>query len=144
MRPRQGLLAALDAHHASENTKEHAMYAYFFLNFTLARVAKLYRKGEATVSRWVDQYTTTGVLARRESIQERSKFPEEQRQWILRYVLDSPLSFLVEIRQAFILQWTTFISTSSVWRIMQGFKLSHKVVFHIAHVFPPTIITKSL
>ena len=48
-----GLLATLDGQQASVNTKLHAVYAYF-LGFTIARIATVYRKGTSTVSRWIE------------------------------------------------------------------------------------------
>ena len=126
-RPGHGLLVTLDGQHASVNTKEHAVYAYFFLGFNIARIATIYRKGQATISRWIDRYKKTGDLTRRSSKGNSSKFSQEQRAWILQYILKHPLSFLDETRQAFMLYWDLSIRISSVWRLMRESNLSYKV-----------------
>lgn len=124
-----GLLASLDGQQASVNTKEHAVYAYFFLGFKLARIATIYRKGESTISRWIERYRRTGSVSRLSSTQSNAKFTKEQRQWILEYIMNHPLSFLDETRRAFILQWNMSISISSVWRLMREANLSYKVSY---------------
>ena len=125
--PRHGLLARLDGEQASVNTKEHAVYAYFFLGFTLARIAKVYRKGKATISRWVDRFEKTGSLSRRKSVGSNAKFTQEQRQWVLQYIMNHPLSFLDETRQAFMMYWNIGISISSVGRLLREANLTYKV-----------------
>ena len=122
-----GLLASLDGQQASINTKEHAVYAYFFLGFKLARIATIYRKGESTISRWIDRYRQTGDVSRLSFTKSNAKFSKEQRQWIFEYIMKNPLSFLDETRRAFMLQWNMSISKSSVWRLMRESNLSYKV-----------------
>ena len=59
-----GLCAAIDGQHASTNTEMHAVYAYFFLGFTVEKIATIYRKGKGTISRWINRYQATGDLSR--------------------------------------------------------------------------------
>ena len=121
-------MATLDGQQASVNKyKLHAVYAYFFLGFTIARIATVYRKGTSTVSRWIERYKTEGDLSRRVSSSSNIKFSREQRTWIVQYIMDHPLSFLDETRRAFMLYWNLTISTSSVWRLMRESNLSYKV-----------------
>ena len=121
-----GLCAAIDGQHASSNTKLHAIYAYFFLGFTVAKIATIYRKGTGTISRWISRYQETGVVSR-SSQRSNPKFSPLQRKWIFEFILKNPLSFLDETRHAFILEWRVNISIPSVWRIMAEYKLTYKV-----------------
>jgi transposase len=123
-----GLLAALDGRQASVNTKEHAVYAYFFLGFPIARIATIYRKGQSTISRWIERYKQSADLSRRPTGSNNNKFSQEHRAWILRYIMKHPLSFLDETKRAFILYWGVNISVSSVWRLMRECNLTHKVI----------------
>jgi transposase len=124
----RGLCSAIDSQQASVNTKKmHAIYAHFYLGFTVAKVARIYRKGIGTISRWINRYRETGNVSRCCSKSSHARFQPEQRQWILDYVLRNPLSFLDETRRAFILEWRIRISISSIWRIMSELKLTYKV-----------------
>lgn len=122
-----GICSAIDSMHASVNTKMHAIYAHFFLGFTVAKIAHIYRKGASTISRWINRYKETGSVSRNTSLSCNTRFLPEYRQWILDYVLKHPLSFLDETRRAFILEWRVRISISSIWRIMSELKLTYKV-----------------
>src|SRR5690349_993559 len=86
MSPRSGcgLLASIDGKHASVNTKEHAVYAYFFLGFSIARIATIYRKGNGTMGRWIERYSKSRNLSRLSSNGSNAKFSQEQRRWILK------------------------------------------------------------
>eukprot|EP00474_Spongospora_subterranea_P008119 CRZ08577.1 hypothetical protein [Spongospora subterranea] len=66
------------------------------------------------ISRWVDRFEKTGNLSRRSSKGSNVKFSQEQRQWISHYIMNHPLSFLDETRQAFIMFWNMKIRISSV------------------------------
>eukprot|EP00474_Spongospora_subterranea_P002758 CRZ03216.1 hypothetical protein [Spongospora subterranea] len=122
-----GLCAAIDGQHASSNTKMHAIYAYFFLGLTVAKIATIFRKGNGSISRWINRYQETGEVYRRSSQRSNPKFSPQQRKWIFEFILKHPLSFLDETRHAFILEWGVNISVPSVWRIMSENKLTYKV-----------------
>jgi transposase len=72
-----GLLASIDSQQASINTKEHAVYAYFFLGFKIPRIATIYRKGQSTIFRWIERYKETGDVSRLSSKGSHAKFSQE-------------------------------------------------------------------
>jgi transposase len=123
---RAGLRQALDRHHASENTRLHALYMFYFLGFKQARIAFFFKKSPSTVSRWIEQYEKTGTVSRQNSEKTR-KYGPEKREWLRKHFLANPLSFLDEAKVAFELYWNLNISSSTIWRILQEYNFTHKV-----------------
>ena len=121
------LLAAIDHQHASENTKLHALYAYYFLGFNKTRIATIYRKALSTIATWIDTYEKTGSVARQNSSVTNQKYNTEKREWLRHYILANPLSYLDETKHAFELKWHMDISCSTVWRILHDYKFTYKV-----------------
>ena len=69
-----GLRAAIDGKHAPPNTKLHAVYAHFFLGFTIEKINTIYRKGKGSMSRWVSRYRESGDSTRCFTDRSRRKF----------------------------------------------------------------------
>ncbi|TPX57424.1 hypothetical protein CcCBS67573_g09254 [Chytriomyces confervae] len=112
---------------ASENTKIHTLYNYFYHHKPVSEIARIYVKTPATIRGWIKQFKLTGSVSRRRS-SSGQKFTAEHRLWIRQYFFDNPLSFLDEAQSAFKARWGEPISVSTVWRTLNAFGMQWKSV----------------
>lgn len=117
---------AIESQHATENTKLHALYAYYFIGLKQNQIALLYRKAPSTIGRWIERYERTGAVSRKATESQR-KYTPEHREWIRDYFLANPLSFLDEAKLAFEINWKNDISLSTIWRILREYGFTRKV-----------------
>ena len=113
--------------HASECTKYHSLYCYFFLHKTRAEISYIFGKSPLTISNWIQRYETEGCIERHQHDTE-LMFSKEMKEWLLKEYSTNPLMYLDEARQKFIQNWGVSISVSSVWRILFSGGFSRKVV----------------
>ena len=113
--------------HAHPNTIYHALYAYFFLHFTLTFIAKIFGKSRQCVSNWVKKYEDSGSVGRSTANNRTRKFSTQQRLWIYDYFMSHPATYLHEAKKAFSEHWRMSISVSTIWSILQNeFKMTWK------------------
>jgi transposase len=123
----KGLCETIDRTHASECTRIHALYAFYFLGMQQSKVADVYRKSAGTISKWIAQYEKTGTVSRQSLTDSRNrKYGPMQRAWLRDYFLNNPLSFLDEAKVEFETYWHRDISLTSVWRILREFNFTRK------------------
>lgn len=113
--------------HAHPNTIYHALYAYFFLHYTAAFIAKVFGKTRQCISNWIHKYGHDGSVGRSKTSNRTRKFSTEQRLWIYDYFMKHPASYLREAKKAFKDYWKTFIGASTIWSMLQNeFNLTWK------------------
>ncbi|KAJ3227101.1 hypothetical protein HDU78_010103 [Chytriomyces hyalinus] len=93
--------------HASENTKIHALYNYYYHHKTVAEIAEIYVKTPETIRNWIQRYKKTGTVARV-------------------YFFRHPLSFLDEAQAAVKERWKKGISVLHIWGILNVFGIRWK------------------
>ncbi len=123
----QTVLQAVSTHHATANTKLHALCALRFLNRTDSEVGHLYWKDRSTISRWLTAYRSGKGLVRIASASTQRKFHSAQRTWLFKWFMKNPTSMLDEAKRAFDSHWLLPISVPSVWRIIHEQGLTRKV-----------------
>jgi len=124
----QHIKALVEHKQASDNTKYHALYLYFFCGYSKIKVASVFRKNASTIGRWIDRYEDSGSVERIKHSDLFRKFGHEKRQFIVDLINDKPLMFLEEIKQEFIKAFSMDISISQVYKIMHAHGLTHKVI----------------
>ncbi|KAI8829145.1 hypothetical protein BJ741DRAFT_396015 [Chytriomyces cf. hyalinus JEL632] len=112
---------------ASENTKIHALYNYYFHRMSKAAIARIYLKTPTTIGNWIDRFEETGGVSRKVG-KVNHKFNEAERSWIITYCQDKPLSFLDEAQAAFKAKWNKSISISYIWAVLTACGLRWKVL----------------
>jgi transposase len=70
--------------HASENSKYHALYAYFTLRKTQAEIAHFLGKSKSTIGYWINRYQVHGTVVRFARDRTFISISYEQRMWIIR------------------------------------------------------------
>ena len=113
--------------HASECTKYHALYCYFFLHKTRAEISYIFGKSPSTISNWIQRYETEDVLQRHQHDRE-VIFSKEMKEWLLQQYSNDPLMYLDKAKQKFMQHWGVSISISSVWRILFSGGFTRKAV----------------
>lgn len=119
--------------HASIEVKYHALYALMFLGMPEEDVAVIFAKSVATIRNWVKRFEKHGHLEKKKRIRVVRKVTDQQRDWILQYYRECPVSFLSETKEAYAKQWGETVSESTVWRVLHSAGLSWKVFY--AHFF---------
>lgn len=100
---------------ASENTKYHALYGYYFLGFSRAKLAHIYRKAKPTIANWINQYESEGSVARKSCARNiYKKFSHEKRKFLLKLYNDRPVLYLSEAKEIFQREFDMCISVSSM------------------------------
>ncbi|KAJ3245344.1 hypothetical protein HDU77_009487 [Chytriomyces hyalinus] len=100
--------------HASENTKIHALYNFFYHHKTVSKIAHIYAKKPGTIRNWINRFKKTGSLSR---LGDSSQ-----------YFFDNPLSFLDEAKAAFKAKWQIPISVSTIWQVLNTYGMRWKAV----------------
>ncbi|TPX40435.1 hypothetical protein CcCBS67573_g10624 [Chytriomyces confervae] len=113
--------------HASENTKIHALYNYFYHHKTVSEIAHIYVKKPGTIRNWIKRFKLTGNVSR-VSFSSGYTFTAEHRLWIRQYFFNNPLSFLDEAQTAFKSKWKKSISVSTIWKILNAYGMQWKAV----------------
>ncbi|KAJ3401598.1 hypothetical protein HDU80_005875 [Chytriomyces hyalinus] len=111
--------------HASENTKIHTLYNYYYHCKTVSEIAKIYVKDTATIRNWIRRFKQTGTVSRVVATPKR-KFTVDHRLWIRKFFFNNPLSFLDEAQAAFKERWKKHISVSHIWGILNAFGIRWK------------------
>ncbi|XP_058825410.1 uncharacterized protein LOC131685582 [Topomyia yanbarensis] len=109
---------------ATCNTKYHCLYGYYFLGISRARLSIIYKKSKTTISTWIQNYETEGILSRKQREQVFRKFKSEHRHWIEEQYMENPVLFLSECRDLFYSHFYRTISESSICRILHAEGLS--------------------
>ncbi|KAH9095024.1 hypothetical protein LEN26_017977 [Aphanomyces euteiches] len=118
---------AVSGSHASRNTIMHALYGYYYLGLSKDRLAIIYNKHRNTVDNWIRRFEVDENYKRRES-KSTGLFTVEQRQWVINYYMEKPLSFLDEVKTDFQVHFNRFISITTIWRIVHESRLTWKVL----------------
>lgn len=114
---------------ASENTKYHALYGYYFLGFSRAKLAHIYRKAKPTIANWINQYESEGSVARKSCARNiYKKFSHEKRKFLLKLYNDRPVLYLSEAKEIFQRNFYMCISVSSIHAILHEGSLTWKVL----------------
>ncbi|KAH9118717.1 hypothetical protein AeMF1_008268 [Aphanomyces euteiches] len=90
-------------------------------------IARVFHKSVTTISNWIQRYEETGDHARLHAKQSRG-FTKEQKEWIIRFYENSPMSFLDEAKRAFETQFKQPIAISTVWKIIHSYGLTWKLL----------------
>lgn len=115
---------------ASENTKYHCLYGYYFLKMAKDELKTVYNKSKRTIERWIEKYNSTGSCSRkeREENSENSKFTPEHTKWIVNLYVEHPLYYLEEAQREFKRHFGLDISVSTICRILAKNGLTWKTV----------------
>ncbi|KAG3080456.1 hypothetical protein PI125_g20443 [Phytophthora idaei] len=92
---------AVTRQHAHANTVYHCLYAHIKLEYSRRHLAHVFNKLEHTIGNWLKTYNENG---------------------------QHPLAYLDEAQAAFKQEHCVIISKSSVWRIINVFGLTWKVL----------------
>lgn len=122
------ILQEVSKRRASDNTVYHALYGYFFLGLSKAKLASLYRKHKSTIANWISNYQRNGSFCRKEYARDAKKFGVEKRQWLVQLFKRDPTLYLDEAKEAFERTFFIPISTSSICRILHHEGLSWKAL----------------
>ncbi|KAI9332325.1 hypothetical protein DFJ73DRAFT_855958 [Zopfochytrium polystomum] len=109
----------------SEDSRLRALYALVVLGITQREVALHFHVGERSLRRWKKQFEETGTVGQRSNCESNSKFNRDHEHWIRSFIDKHPLSYLDEIRRAFIEHWSEDISLST--RIINKLGYTRKV-----------------
>ena len=112
---------------ASENTKYHALYNYFFLKKSKLEIAEIFGKSPSTITNWIDRYDKEGDISRHSS-ERTGIFDAAMKQWVIEQYTLNPLLFLDETKIKFTEFWGISISISTIWNILRSSNLTRKVV----------------
>lgn len=117
------IIQQISKRRASENTVYHALYGYFFLGLSKAKLALLYRKHISTITNWITNYQTNGGFSRKEYARDAKKFGAGKRQWLVELYKRDPTIYLDEAKEVFEKTFCITISASSICRILhhEGF-----------------------
>jgi transposase len=121
------ILKAVLHSHATEDTRLHALYAFYCVRMPTSQIAVIYGKSERTIKNWIGRYEANAYVGDADREVEPRKFSEEMQEWLVNYFKDNPTSYLDEAKVHFEDHWSIEISTSSVWRIIHNHGLSLKV-----------------
>ncbi|XP_062533313.1 uncharacterized protein LOC134202300 [Armigeres subalbatus] len=123
------ILENVSHHQASENTKYHALYAYYYLSKSRSELATLYCKHHSTISKWIREYE--GQQSFRNGQSSRSRFhklSEEEVEWIRQLYIEYPSTYLDEAKTLFEDTFRKKISLSTICRILTRIGFSRKVL----------------
>lgn len=115
--------------HASENTKYHCLYDYYFLGMKKIKLAKIYCKSPVTISQWIQQFEKNRTLKRqtaRKTVYK--KFSAEKREWLVNRYKVHPVMFHDEAAEVFYRKFLIKISSSTISTILHEASLSYKVL----------------
>jgi transposase len=113
---------------ASESTKLHALYCYFFLRKTKAEIAVIFGKSPTSITNWVNRYLEEGHLARRDTENLFRKFNIEKRERLASLYLNRPTMYLEEAKYAFTQYWNQEISVGTILAILHERSITYKVI----------------
>ncbi|KAJ1559037.1 hypothetical protein HK096_001857, partial [Nowakowskiella sp. JEL0078] len=83
--------------HASECTKWHALYMYFFLGMQKTDFAALLCKHGSTITNWINNYLENGNVSHKKSLETvYQKFGNKKRSWIMQLYEKKPCLYLDE------------------------------------------------
>jgi len=124
----ESLLTSIRSNQASECTKLHCLYGYFYLGIKVSTLAFLYGKSKATIYVWIQNWDQYQSVARRSGGVCARKYNDDKRMFILSIYQHYPTSYLDEVRAKFISEFRINISTSTIWRIIDEAGLTRKVI----------------
>ncbi|KAG3021028.1 hypothetical protein JG687_00014826 [Phytophthora cactorum] len=118
---------AVPKQHAHPNTVLHCLYGFYNLGYSRKELARVYHKSETTTGNWIRVYEATGTFERARKASDK-KFSSDYRAWLFDFYGKHPLAYLDEAQEAFVHAHHITISKSSVWRIIQEYGLTGKVL----------------
>lgn len=87
---------------ASENTKYHVLYGYYFLGLSKAKLSEIYSKNKPTIGNWITQYENEGSVSRQANAEKvYKKFGHEKRKFLLQLYNSRPVLYLTEAKDIF-------------------------------------------
>lgn len=114
--------------HASEDVKYHGLYAYYFLGFNKAKIAKIYNKDPKTITNWITRYEKSGELGRKSTIRVPKKIDQDKVDWILNLYRACPILYLEEAKFKFERHFSITISASYICKILHRNNFSWKTL----------------
>mmetsp|Transcript_20409 Transcript_20409/g.18547 ORF Transcript_20409/g.18547 Transcript_20409/m.18547 type:complete len:356 (+) Transcript_20409:39-1106(+) len=122
------ILVAVQSGHASDNTKFHCLYGYYFIGISPANLAIIYKKSRSVIYNWIQRWETYKIVNRLNLGINTRKFNLEKQEFIIQLYQQNPTLFLDEVRTKFIRNFQMNISMSTVWRIITNAGLTRKVI----------------
>lgn len=119
-------MQAVKQRHASSCTVYHALYGYYFLGLSRAKLAFIYGKHRSTISNWITTYEQQGSYGRIQNKTITRKFGIEKRRWLVDLYKQKPLLYLHEAGKLFEDHFRMKISASSICRILHSEGLTWK------------------
>lgn len=114
---------------ASDNTKYHALYGYYFLGLTKTKLGELYAKSKQTIANWIDEFEKEGTVARKSNKDKiYRKFGHDKRKYLLDLYNKRPVLYLEEAKELFHKRFGLSISVSSIHTILREGGLTWKVL----------------
>lgn len=100
--------------HASENTKYHCLYNYYFLRKKKIKLAKMYCKSPATIAQWIQQFEEHRTLKKqtaRKTVYK--KFSAVKREWLVNQYKIYPVMFHDEAAELFYTKFLVYFNYPS-------------------------------
>lgn len=112
------ILTEVKGKHAVAAVIYHALYAYFFCQLSIAKLATVFGKAENTIRSWIDRYEREGLVGRQQLAAVPSKFSLEERVWVYEFYKRNPTKYLKEAAAAFRKNFKKYISKTTIWSIL--------------------------
>jgi transposase len=122
------IINQLTSTHASENTKYHCLYMYFFQGISVSDLAKYFLKHHSTIREWIYRYENGEGVSLKSRYAVYKNFGLEKRVWIVDLYRRSPVLYLEEAKLKFIENFNASISASTICIILKESGLTWKVL----------------
>jgi transposase len=123
-----GILARITDQQATENTKLHLLYGFFFLGIPVKVLSKIYCKSVRTVQYWINRWANFASVARLNEGVNSRKYNDEKQAFIIDCYRKQPCLFLGEAKELFDKEFHVNISRSTIWRIIHNAGLTRQVI----------------
>jgi transposase len=125
---RNPILSVITSNQASECTKYHCLFGYYFLYLSVSELKEIYHKSSRTIYYWISRWEDYQSVSRLHLGINARKYDEEKRSYILQLFESYPCYFLDEVQSKFIKKFKMNISISTIWRIMHDGGLTRQVM----------------
>jgi transposase len=116
---------------SSREVKLYTIYMVEYIGLSIRGVAHLFGKSPSSIQRWLERFRETGDVVRKYSAPPENtvKMEPAQQRWVLNYVLSvDPLSYLHEIREAFVEKFHFSVHCCTLSRFLASEQITKKVI----------------
>lgn len=123
------ILSKVSGRRASDNTIYHVLYAYYFLGYKKALLARIYNKSKTTIAKWITKFEKEGVVTRNQQKEAvYRKFGTEKRAFVVKLYEKTPILYQDEAQTFFYRKFGETISASSISTILHEAGLTYKIL----------------